>query len=268
MSLEVCVLGSGSSGNAVFLRSEATAMLIDAGMSCREIKRRLASIGEDVAGLAGICVSHEHSDHISGLPQLQKQFGISLFANSGTVEGASLRESHRACRWFVFSNGSAFGVGDLRVEPFSVPHDAYDPVGFRVECGGARVGVVTDAGIPTALMRQRLSDCDAVVIESNHDEQMVQDAERPWTLKQRILGRQGHLSNHQAGDVLEAVAGPRLRQVYLAHLSDECNEPELALRTARERLDGLGHGHVRVSLTWQDKVSERWSARETAAVEA
>jgi len=219
MAIEVCVLGSGSSGNATLIRSGDDVMLVDAGFSCREITRRMASVGVQPESVRGICVSHEHADHISGLFQMQKQYGIPLFANSGTAEAVHLRQKTNSCRWHVFHNGSPFGVGPMNVLPFSVPHDAYDPVGFVVAVNSLRVGIVTDAGTPTALMRQRLSTCQIVIIESNHDEEMVKEAERPWTLKQRILGRQGHLSNVQSADMLAEFAGPQLQHVFLVHVT-------------------------------------------------
>jgi phosphoribosyl 1,2-cyclic phosphodiesterase len=142
------------------------------------------------------------------------------------------------------------------IEPFAVPHDAYDPVGFVICNGAARVGIVTDMGVATTLVRQRLKQCQAVVVEANHDEKMLQAAPRPWHLKQRIMGRQGHLSNEGAAAVLAEIAGPDLRQVFLAHISDECNCEDLALRTTMDRLAEAGHLHIRVSATFSDRVSE------------
>ena len=151
---------------------------------------------------------------------------------------------------------------DHVVEAFSVPHDAYDPVGFRITCNDCTVVVLTDIGVATNLVRQRLQDCDALVIECNHDERMVNDAERPWYLKQRILGRQGHLSNEHCADLLTEVASPRLKQIFLTHLSEDCNTPELALQTIERRLTQEGHPDIAVELTWPDRVSARWCARE------
>lgn len=268
MVFEVCVLGSGSSGNATLIRAGEDVMLVDAGFSCREITRRLASVGVLPESIKGICVSHEHADHISGLFQMQKQYGIPLFANSGTAEAVHLRQKSGTCRWHVFHNGSPFGVGAMNVLPFSVPHDAYDPVGFVVAVDNMRVGIVTDAGTPTALMRQRLSTCQIVIIESNHDEEMVKEAERPWTLKQRILGRQGHLSNVQSADMLAEFAGPQLQHVFLVHLSDECNTPEKAFETHRARLDADGHQHVSLTVSPQGEPTEFRACEIPVAMEA
>lgn len=262
MALEVCVLGSGSKGNAVLVRSETTAILVDAGFSCRELTRRLNDAGQDIAALAGICVSHEHSDHVAGLAQIHKRHQTPFFGNHGTIEAMRLRNKLDASvNWSVFTNGSAFGIGDLRVEPFSVPHDAYDPVGFVIQHRGIRAGILTDAGVVTALMREQASSCHLLVLESNHDEASVQEAERPWFLKQRILGRQGHLSNRQAADLIQESAGAKLQALFLAHLSEDCNTPEEAERCMRATLDSIGREDVAVMMTHPGKISTKWSHR-------
>lgn len=236
------------------------AVLIDAGFSCREITKRLEQVGVAPEQLKGICVSHEHSDHIAGLYQMQKKYGIPLFANSGTAEAVHLK-GRDECKWHVFNNGSPFGVGGFSILPFPVPHDAYDPVGFIVAGGGARVGVVTDAGTPTALIRTRLATCQIIILESNHDEEMLKEAERPWTLKQRISGRQGHLSNDQSAELLAQVVHPELQHVFLVHLSDECNTPEQALKTHQARLDADGHTHVGLTVSSQTEPTEFQACR-------
>lgn len=257
MSLRVCILASGSSGNCTFVSSPNTAILIDAGLSAREIGRRLEQLAVPLSSLAGVCVSHEHSDHTTGLRVLNQRFGVPVFANAGTAEALRGGEGENL-PWRIFETGQPFAIGDLRIEPFSVPHDAYDPVGFLVDGGGARVAVVTDIGIPTTLVRERLKTCHAVILESNHDERLLQDSKRPEHLKQRIRGRQGHLSNERAGALLAEIASPRLSRVFLAHLSEECNREDLALRTAEKHLHRAGHTHVEVRLTYPDRASEIW----------
>lgn len=260
MSVRVCVLGSGSSGNCTYVGSGSTSILVDAGLSSRETARRLGEIGVDVGGIQAVCVSHEHGDHTAAVRALHRRHGIALYANTGTLE--ALRRDPRIGElpWQVFTNGSPFQVGDFSVEPFSVPHDAYDPVGFVVSSGPVRVGVVTDMGVPTTLIRERLRTCHVVIVEANHDERLLQNAARPWHLKQRILGRQGHLSNEAAAEMLGEIAGPGLQQVFLAHLSEDCNRGELALQATELRLKKAGHAHIRVSLTYPDRVSDVWSA--------
>ena len=258
MGLRLCVLGSSSGGNCTYVASASTAILVDAGLSARETVRRLEAIGVAADAIAAVCLTHEHSDHTAGLAVLQRRGGLDLYANSGTVEGIESREGPGALRWNLFTTGMPFRIGDLTIEPFSVPHDAYDPVGFVVDGGGARIGIVTDMGMVTALIRERLRRCRAVVIESNHDVRMLRDAERPWHLKQRIVGRQGHLSNEHAAELIAELAPDGLEAVYLAHLSGECNRPELAQRTTVELLRKRGITSVTVKLTRPDEVSELW----------
>lgn len=259
--MRVCVLGSSSSGNSTFVGSARTGVLIDAGLSARETLRRLAQIGVAPAEVHAICLTHEHSDHTAGVAVLHKNHGYRLFANSGTIEGIAARGAAvPPLPWNVFATGSPFEVGDLTLEPFTVPHDAYDPVGYVIRCGDLRVGVVTDMGMVTGLIRERLRPCQALVIEANHDEQMLKAADRPWHLKQRIVGRQGHLSNEHAAELLGEIAGPGLQAVFLAHLSGECNRPELALHAVTDALKARGLTHVTVRVAPSDGVSEWWSA--------
>ena len=258
MGMTVCVLASGSSGNCMYVASATTAILIDAGLSAREFVRRMESSGFEPASIRAVCLTHEHTDHVAGLRVMHKRFGMALYTNAGTVEALARNEDVRSLPWQIFTNGSPFAVGDLQVTPFSVPHDAYDPVGFIIGDGHDSVGVVTDMGIVTELVRQRLKGCSALVLESNHDERMVTAASRPWYLKQRILGRQGHLSNRNAAELAADVAGSSLQAVFLAHLSAECNKPELALAVVREVLQNRGFPHVRVCMTCADAVSEIW----------
>ena len=258
MSLKVCILASGSRGNCAYIASETTAILVDAGISRKKILQRMEDIGESVDALQGICVSHEHSDHIGGLSVLTRHHDIPLYANRGTVE-ATLRDKKMAdTKWNIFTNGCEFEIGDLTIEAFSVPHDAFDPVGYNITCGDVRIGVVTDIGVPTTLTRERLKNCNAVIIESNHDENLLKDSSRPWSLKQRILGRQGHLSNEQTADVLRDIAHPGLEHVFLAHLSEDCNSEELAVKTTKAALAEKGGEHVEVTLGYPDKVSVTW----------
>lgn len=254
-SLRLCVLASGSSGNCTWVASDSTAILIDAGLSARQTATRLAQAGGCADQIQAICVSHEHGDHTVGLRVLHRRHGIPLYANAGTVDALSRVPDLAALPWKLFSTGYAFTIGDLTIEPFSVPHDALDPVGFIISNGSARVGVVTDMGMVTSLIRERLRTCQALVIESNHDVQLLQNAPRPWSLKQRISGRQGHLSNQGAAALLREIATPSLRNVFLAHLSEDCNRHDLALECARNALAEVGHADVDVCVARPDQVS-------------
>lgn len=256
MSLKLCVLGSGSSGNCTFIGTGTTRILIDAGLSARKTAQRLAEIGERAEGINAICVSHEHGDHIAGIRVLQKTHGIPVYANGGTLE-AIHRDSKQAgleCR--CFTTGSSFTIGDFIIEPFSVPHDAYEPVGFVLRAGTLSVGIVTDLGVVTNLVREKLRKCHAVVIEANHDETLLHEAPRPWSLKQRIRGNQGHLSNRAAAELIAEIAGDGLQHLFLAHLSSDCNSPHHARMAFETRLAEAGHTHVTVRLTGAGGVSE------------
>ncbi len=260
MSFSFCVLASGSSGNCIYVASDTTRLLIDAGLSCRETGRRLAEIGGRLEDIQAICLTHNHSDHTSGLKVLHARYGVKLYANAGTCDVLAADQALKPLAWSVFTNGEAFDIGDIRVEPFSVPHDAADPVGFILEAGGVRIGIATDIGVPTHLVRERLRSCRALVMEANHDERLLEQANRPWSLKQRIAGRQGHLSNRAAAQMIAEIAGAGLTHVFLAHLSSDCNRPDLALETVRNVLKDRGHGDIEVKLTHPDRPGEIWSA--------
>ena len=213
-------------------------------------------IGVDPASIEAICVTHEHEDHVSAVGVMQRKRGVGLYANSATIEAINAAGRHPGLSWSVFEPGQAFEIGDLKLEPFSVPHDAYDPVGFRISDGTSQLGVVTDMGMVTGLVRERLKGCDVIVIESNHDVEMLKASERPWSLKQRISGRHGHLSNAQACELLDEVASASLKAVYLAHISSDCNERDIAARDARALLDGKGLSSVAVELTYGSRPAE------------
>jgi phosphoribosyl 1,2-cyclic phosphodiesterase len=263
MSLEVCVLASGSSGNSVYVASDKTRILIDAGLSARQVAVRLDQIGVVPESIAGICVSHEHGDHVAGIRILQKRHGIPIYTNAGTLNGIRRLPKSDEITVKVFQTGSPFEVGDIVIEPFSVPHDAYEPVGFRLHADGTTVGVVTDLGMVTSLVREKLKGCHAIIVESNHDEDLLQEAPRPWPLKQRIRSRQGHLSNMGAARLISECATDHLEHVFLSHLSSDCNTPDTALRTVSSqlRLDGLGHINLEVSHA--SKITSVWKKGKT-----
>jgi len=256
MGLKLCVLASGSSGNCTYIASDTTHLLIDAGLSGKKTVDLLEQVDCRADDLSAICLTHEHSDHRAGLGVLQRKLGVKLFGNAGTIEAVERDKRLNGLDWNVFSSGSAFIIGDLEVEPFSVPHDSYDPVGFIISLDDIRIGVITDMGVATAAIKERLKGCSALVVESNHDEDMLREAPRPWQLKQRIAGRQGHLSNSQAGELVVDVAGAELKNIFLAHLSSDCNTPELALTSMKRALDRRNLGHIDVHMTFQDKVSK------------
>lgn len=233
-------------------------MLIDAGLSGREIERRLNAIGVEPGDVGAICLSHEHQDHVQGAMIFGRRYGIPLYANAGTIEAIERKSKKGAVQWHIFTTHAPFGIGPIRITPFAVPHDAYEPVGFRIEYRDCRIGIVTDVGRMTDRIKDYLRGCHALVLESNHDEALLQQSRRPRSLIQRIMSRQGHLSNRLAAEALLEIVTPDLRHVYLAHLSSECNRDELAHGTVSEALLKAGHGHVRVELSYSHKVSSVW----------
>jgi phosphoribosyl 1,2-cyclic phosphodiesterase len=257
--MHITILGSGSAGNCTLIESDTTRLLVDAGLSGRQIAHRLALISRNIEQVSGVILTHEHSDHVRGLGVLCKARPLPVYANRLTAEAvAADPEWPPTVRisWRLFSTGSSFEVGDLLVESFSVPHDAYDPVGYviRHPSSGAAVGVLTDLGHATKLVTERVRQMDALVVEANHDLKLLQeDAARPWALKQRIMSRHGHLSNDAAATLAGEVACDRLRQVFLAHLSRDCNRPELAQQAVADKLRKIGARHIAVAVSSQDK---------------
>jgi phosphoribosyl 1,2-cyclic phosphodiesterase len=234
------------------LETEETRVLIDAGLSHRQIRMRLAAIGRVPENLTGILVTHEHSDHVQGLARLCHKYPIPVYCNRPTKEAIEFQTETRI-DYRLFTTGATFALGDISVETFMVPHDAQDPVGFLIRAPAGNIGFLTDLGQATRLVIERVRPANVLVIEANHDVKLLQDCpHRPWGLKQRILGRHGHLSNDAAAEAAEQIVSADLRHLYLGHLSRECNRPELAFRTMNERLARIGAGHVHLELTSQD----------------
>jgi phosphoribosyl 1,2-cyclic phosphodiesterase len=251
--LDLCVLASGSGGNAIYVASPSTAILVDDGISARSLLDRCARVGIDPARISAVCLTHEHTDHVSGIRSLRKRFpDLALYANAGTIE--ALHDADRALPWTAFAEGFPFPLGDLRITAFPIPHDAAAAVGFVIEDADSRIGICTDLGIPTENVRYALRGCNALVLEANHDEWMLQMSRRPWSLRQRIAGRLGHLSNDTSAKLLLDVAGDTLTDVFLAHLSSECNTPDTVASTFSRIL--AGHPGIAVHLTYQDKPAQ------------
>jgi phosphoribosyl 1,2-cyclic phosphodiesterase len=273
VSVHFTILGSGSSGNCAYLETAEARILVDAGFSPLQIRKRLASIGRTPEKLSAILITHEHSDHISGLLGLADKFHIPVFCNRGTQDGTiwafkTKWESKKAAAltgaegtahlkakidWRLFDTGSGFEIGDVAIETFSIPHDAQDPVGFILRTASGNIGFATDLGHVTKLVLDRIRAANVLVLESNHDVKMLQDCpRRSWALKQRILGRHGHISNATAAETVAQVMSAGLKQLYLAHLSRECNKPELAQHVMAEQLHHIGATHVHLQIAAQD----------------
>lgn len=262
MSLKICVLASGSRGNCTLVDSGSARILIDAGLSGRRTAECLAELGLAVEEISAIVIGHEHSDHVRGLPALAGRRRIPVYLNRATADAAS-GHLPAAAEVKIFTNGQPWEIGDLSILPFSVFHDASDPVGFVVNWRGQEVTVATDLGTPTRLVRQRLRNSRVAVIEANHDPDLLLNGTRPWHLKQRIKSSRGHLSNRDTADLLASETGGNLTDVFLAHISLDCNRPERARETVLAALKQVGKGRVRVRLTYQDRVSEVVEIEET-----
>ena len=255
-----CPLASGSKGNATYYESEQCKILIDAGLSYRSLKQRLAEIDVEIDQLDAIFITHEHSDHIRALDQLVKQHNIPIIANSDTAKMIQeVMEEHP--RFKLFTTGETFQFEDLIVHPFSIQHDTLDPVAFTIESNKIKLGVCTDLGFVSSLVKAKLKGCHYLIIEANHDIDLLHASQRPPYYKERVLSRQGHLSNEDCAALLLELAHPNLHQVFLAHLSDECNQPDIALQTVRERLEEKGH-NIPITIAHQNKVSKKVVAIE------
>ncbi len=256
--MEVCVLASGSKGNSIFVSGGGVALLVDAGLSARELSERLKKACIAPGSLRAVLCTHDHSDHFRGLEVFSRRYPVRLFANDGTAAGIEQAFPGRAFEWEIFETACGFDIGGLRVEPFTVSHDASDPVGFYFDDGVSRLCVVTDLGQDSPVVRDKLARCHCVILESNHDPDMLMASDRSWSLKRRIAGRSGHLSNAAAAELMSRAAGRDLRTLLLAHLSEECNTRALALNTMRMALMQAGRGDVRIEVLSQHEVSHRF----------
>lgn len=226
-------LGSGSRGNGTLIEQNGTCVLVDCGFSMREAESRLSKLGSSVEKISAILVTHEHGDHINGVGALARKYTIPVWATGGTLSADRLGERvemNRIC------SHTAFAIGDIEVQPFPVPHDAREPTQFVFGNGDKRLGLLTDVGSRTAHLEQQLSGCDALILECNHDKTMLDNGEYPLSLKRRVGGDLGHLSNVQAADILGRLDTSKLTQLVAAHLSEKHNTPSLAQAALAEVL--------------------------------
>ncbi len=249
----VVVLGSGSAGNAVVVECGGRRLLVDAGFSCKQLELRMELLGLDGDGFDGIVLTHEHGDHTRGAARFARRHGLTVYATAGTLEALGFVEADFPTS--VLRSGAVEQVGGFAVEPFAVPHDAREPVGLVVEDrAGFRVGLAADLGARSQLAWGRLRDLDALVLETNHDLEMLRSGPYPWPLKQRVAGRHGHLSNREAAEGVPELLCDRLRWVVLYHLSRTNNLPVLAAEAVLEALDREG-SPARICVTEQDQPS-------------
>jgi phosphoribosyl 1,2-cyclic phosphodiesterase len=262
VGMQVTVLGSGSAGNCTLVETEATSVLIDAGLSARQINTRLQQIGRAINDVDAILLTHEHTDHSGALPVLCKNLPLPVYANRLTAEAVNTTLTPTAktrIAWHLFQTGTHFTIGNLHIETFSIPHDAQDPVGFVIRDNdtGITLGVLTDLGHATKLALERIRNTDALILESNHDLKLLQDdARRSWGTKQRIMSRHGHLSNDAAAGVVRDIASARFRHVVLAHLSRDCNRPELAHKAVTDKLRHISADHIRITVSTQQQPTD------------
>ena len=230
MSFKFCPLFSGSSGNAVYIGSDSTGILIDAGVSASRIIKELGAVGVSPGGIRALLVTHEHSDHISGVGVFSRRFHVPVYATEGTWAAMRGKIGDIDERNVItFPAGEDFSVGDLFIRSFQIPHDAADPVGYAVTHGRCKAAVATDIGCVRDGWLNELEGCDALLLEANHDVSMLEAGSYPYELKKRILGRKGHLSNDAAGEAAVSLVQRGVRAIMLGHLSKENNFPELAL---------------------------------------
>ena len=260
MRLTVCPLFSGSSGNSVYIACGGVRLLVDAGVSAARVEANLDEIGVSPEELDAILVTHEHIDHIRGLGVLSRKYGVPIYANEGTWSGIEQKESGipMRCRR-TFYTGEEFSVGRMSVHPFAIPHDAQEPVGYAFSCGTLTCGVATDIGHISSGWMDAVSGCQALVLEANHDVEMVERGPYPQRLRRRILGRNGHLCNADCAKALLELAKKGTRAVSLAHLSADNNLPELAYNTVCEALSGAGYAvgsDISVTVARRDRVSD------------
>lgn len=243
MSLRVCVLGSGSRGNSTWIRTERTCLLVDAGFGRRETAVRLSAVGESLESCKAILVSHEHQDHINGLRALALRHKIPIYISAATRDVITWDSRFQTSGAFeIFTPGETFSIGDVEVHPFSIPHDAADPVAFTLEAEGLKAAVVTDLGYIPEMVKQRVRGCHCLVFESNHDVEMLRVGPYPWFVKQRVMSRHGHLSNNSTAQFLTEDYDGSAEVLVLAHLSETNNHPEIVRMTAVEALAQRSNG--------------------------
>lgn len=252
-NLSVCVLASGSKGNAIYVSDGVTTVLFDAGLSGIEIERRFTAAGLRIDSLNAIVVSHEHSDHVRGVGILSRRYKVPVYISPITQQacGAQMGRLHEVRH---FEIGRSFVIDGLGIHPFATSHDAADPAGFTISRNGRKIGIATDLGIATGMVKQHLKTCDLLILEANHDPTMLIEGPYPWPLKQRIKSRNGHLSNEDSGGLLAELIHDRLCHVILAHLSETNNTPQMALQAISQVLNG-SHCRFQLHVACQDRCS-------------
>lgn len=246
--MRVCTLASGSSGNSLFIESKYSKILVDAGISPRQILKRLSLLDVSISDIDAVVVTHEHLDHTKAITKLD----IPVYVASETTHLWKDRVSFLS----EFDSSSCFEIKDFFITPFSVPHDAIDPVGFTIELEDIKIGIVTDIGSVTGLVIEKLKNSNFLILESNHDNNLLLNSNYPWELKQRIKGRLGHLSNLQSSALLNSLCHDHLKYVVLAHLSEQSNNPEVAYTQAKKVLKNRNTNGIHLSVAPRSTIGE------------
>lgn len=254
MPLLCQVLATGSKGNAILVSSSKTRILVDAGLSGKELSRRLDQTPVKAQTLQALLLSHEHRDHVNGSGVMSRRFDLPVYLTQGTLETLPSQVGHLPSVR-VFQPGTRFRIGDLQIHPFATPHDARESVGFVIEHESFRLGICTDLGFATQLVKTRLQGCHGLVLESNHDTNMLNNGPYPPELKQRIRSRHGHLSNSDTCELLKSLHHQNLQSVVFAHLSEVNNHPEVLLQTHQELFDDPHWQSVRFQIGRQYEVT-------------
>ena len=249
--MRVCFLGSGSSGNSFYLEGDNTRILIDAGFNFKVLGQRLSEIGVLPEQLDAILITHEHSDHICGLSLISRKWDVPVYVSNLCADVIQQFVKHLKAK--VFYNGSDFILGDLQIRPFPLLHDTVSNSGFVINCGDKKVFYATDLGFVTSIVKERMKDTDLIVFESNHDRDMLINGKYPWYLKQRILGRQGHISNEESATALKEILNHKCKRVIFAHVSRENNNSDVLLDTHRKILNG---NTLDLVVAMQDKIGD------------
>ena len=257
MPLLFQTLASGSKGNAILVCSHKTRILLDSGLSAKELVRRLELTGVKAGQLDAVVISHEHTDHVRGLGTLSRRFDLPVYLSQGTLDNLPA-EIGQLADVKLFQPGNSFVIGDLKIKPFAISHDAQDPAGFVLEHEAHRLGVCTDLGVATQLVRTRLHGCQGLVLEANHDPELLLNGPYPLPLKQRIRSRHGHLSNAESFELLQSITHTALQIVLFAHLSEVNNQPDLVLRSSRDFLNDVGWNDVTLEVGKQHEVSKAY----------
>jgi phosphoribosyl 1,2-cyclic phosphodiesterase len=256
MSFTICILASGSKGNATYISDGHTSILLDAGLSAIQIERRMESRGLQMDEINAVVVSHDHIDHIQGAGVLSRRYRLPVYITCPTL-AAGQKQLGKIKETKYFKSGHPFSVGTLVMHPFSVSHDAADPVGFTITNSDTKkIGIATDLGIVTGLVEEHLKACALLVLEANHDLQMLEKGPYPWEVKQRVRSRLGHLSNEQSRDLLCNVLHASLQHVILGHISETNNEPGRAHDAVCAALSGVADGIPKVTVASQERAGE------------